>query len=78
MAFSTTRIFIHLRLFFIVFLAIAALPDAADRHQGHLYENDYVLDVHHSGRRRLTAVRCFLVNQTTLDDSDSHPYLVCL
>ena len=58
MAFATTRIFIHLKLFFIVFLAIAALPDAENRPQDHLYENDYVLDVHHSGRRRLTAVRC--------------------
>ena len=49
-------------LYLIVILAMAVIPQAANGHQAaekdYLYENDYILDVHHSGRRRITAVRC--------------------
>jgi len=42
-------------------VAAAATPavgrGSLDRDNGGLYVDDYVLDVHHSGRRRLTAVR---------------------
>ena len=59
---SIRRIFRYLWVYLIVFLSVAVVPQAANRHQvaekDHLYENDYVLDVHHSGRRKLTAVRC--------------------